>query len=160
CLPLPAVTSVTRARPPLGQDTPWGGKMHLELNHDPRECVFFDVETQSLADLKKVGGRKYAADPSTRVLTADFLIDGAHHAWLPTHRWAGGPPSIDAALVRPPGMDLPVVVHQTPGLPEPVVRAVQANRVFVGHNLAEFDHWVWRHKLSPLPRRWFDTILS
>ena len=57
--------------------------MELVLDHDEREAVFFDLETQSFADLKKVGGRRYAADPSTRVLTAVFLIDGVHHVWIP-----------------------------------------------------------------------------
>jgi DNA polymerase len=134
--------------------------MHLELTHDPAECVFFDFETQSQADLKKVGGRKYAADASTRVLTADFLIDGTHHAWVPATLWPDRPPPIDATFVTPRGMDTPIVVHHTPGLPEPVVQAVCHQRIFVGHNLAEFDYWVWSHKLTPLPSRWFDTLFT
>jgi DNA polymerase len=134
--------------------------MHLELIHDPQECVFFDLETQSLANLKKVGGRKYAADLSTRVLTADFLIDGIHHAWVPNHLWTASPPPINSEMVTPPDVTLPVVVHQTPGLPEPVVEAVRQDRIFVAHNLAEFDYWIWHHLLNPLPVRWFDTLFT
>lgn len=134
--------------------------MHLELNHEAGECVWFDLETQSLADVRKVGGRKYAEHPSTRVLTADFLIDGVHHAWIPAGLWAGGPHPIDIAAVTPAGLTAPVVVHLTPGLPEPVVEAVRNNRVFVAHNLAEFDYWVWSRQLAPLPARWFDTLFT
>jgi DNA polymerase len=134
--------------------------MQLALTHDAQECVFFDLETQSLADLKQVGGRKYAADPSTRVLTADFLIDGVHHAWVPATLWPDGPPPLDVTTVTPPDLAAPVVVHQTPGLPEPVVEAVRQDRVFVGHNLTEFDYWVWRHQLTPVPTRWFDTLFT
>jgi DNA polymerase len=34
----------------------------------------FDFETQSKADLKKVGGRRYAEDPSTRLLSVAFCV--------------------------------------------------------------------------------------
>src|SRR3954465_8590573 len=109
--------------------------MELALDHEPDECVFFDLETQSLADIKAVGGRKYAADPSTRVLTADFLIDGVHHAWVPDHLWDGAVPPFDAAAVTPIGGRFPVVVHGGRELPAPVREAVARGRVFVGHNV-------------------------
>jgi DNA polymerase len=134
--------------------------MELALDHDPEECVFFDLETQSLADVKAVGGRKYAADPSTRVLTADFLIDGVHHAWVPDHLWDGAVPRLDVATLTPVGCRSPVVLHHGPGLPGPVREAIARDRVFVGHNLAEFDAWVWTHRLRPVPTRWFDTLLT
>jgi DNA polymerase bacteriophage-type len=134
--------------------------MRLALDHDVEECVFFDLETQSLADVKAVGGRKYASDPSTRVLTADFLIDGVHHAWVPDHLWDGAIPRFDVAAATPAGCGFPVVVHQGLGLPGPVLEAVARDRVFVGHNVAEFDAWVWKHKLRPVPTRWFDTLLT
>src|SRR5262245_32886207 len=134
--------------------------MKLALDHDADDCVFFDLETQSLADVKAVGGRKYAAHPSTRVLTADFLIDGVHHAWVPDHLWDGPPPRLEAEVVTPAGCRSPVVVHPGPDLPGPVREAVSRDRVFVGHNLAEFDAWVWTHRLRPIPTRWFDTLLT
>src|SRR3954447_12168004 len=92
--------------------TNWEESMDLALDHDADECVFFDLETQSLADVKAVGGRKYAADPSTRVLTADFLIDGVHHAWVPDHLWDGAIPRFDVAAATPAECRSPVVVHQ------------------------------------------------
>ena len=135
--------------------------MQLDLDHTPGECVFFDLETQSLADIRATGGRRYAADPSTRILTADFLIDGVHHAWIPDHLWAGSPPpGFDLASVTPAACQFPVVIHQGPDLPGPVLEAIAKNRVFVGHNLAEFDAWVWTHRLRPVPTRWFDTLLT
>lgn len=47
-----------------------------------------------------------------------------------------------------------------PRAPGPVVEAVRQDRVFVAHNLMGFDYWIWLCKLSPLPERWFDTLLS
>src|SRR5262249_20375996 len=100
--PLRSVPFVTwrPGAPPHSPPPPFGGRsrpVQLALDHDAAECVYFDLETQSLADVKAVGGRKYAADPSTRVLTADFLIDGVHHAWVPDHLWDGPAPRFDVA---------------------------------------------------------------
>ena len=134
--------------------------MDLALDHDADDCVFFDLETQSFADIKAVGGRQYAAHPSTRVLTADFLIDGVHHAWVPDHLWDGPPPCFDAATVTSAGAGFPVIVHGGRELPGPVVEAVRRDRVFVAHNLAEFDARVWARTLRPVPARWFDTLLT
>src|SRR5438309_1311024 len=125
--------------------------MELTLDHKPDECVFFDLETQSLADIKAVGGRKYAAHPSTRVLTADFLIDGGHHAWVPDQVWGGPPPRLDVTAATPIGGRFPVVLHRGEALPGPVIEAVRQGRVFVAHNLAEFDAHVWGHALRPVP---------
>lgn len=91
--------------------------MRLDFDHDDTECVYFDLETQSRADLKAVGGRKYTSDPSTRVLTADFLIDGVHRAWVPSTLWWGPVPEMPLSLVQPADCSRPVVVHQCPGLP-------------------------------------------
>src|SRR5258705_225176 len=107
------VTTVTwrPGRPPIRRHHPfWEENMRLALDHDADECVFFDLETQSLADVKAVGGRKYASDSSTRVLTADFLIDGVHHAWVPDHLWDGAIPCFDVAAATPAGCRYPVVV--------------------------------------------------
>jgi DNA polymerase len=136
--------------------------MDLVLDHDEREAVFFDLETQSFADLKKVGGRRYAADPSTRVLTAVFLIDGVHHVWIPSGLFSGSAPPFGwgNAAMTPAGCRFPVVVHHCLGLPSPVLQAIADDRIFVGHNLTEFDYHVWRHKVHPLPRRWYDTLFT
>jgi DNA polymerase bacteriophage-type len=136
--------------------------MELVLDHHEREAVFFDLETQSFADLKKVGGRRYAADPSTRVLTAVFLIDSVHHVWIPCDLSSGSAPLFGwgNAAMTPAGSRFPVVVHHCLGLPGPVLQAIADDRVFVGHNLTEFDYHVWRHKIHPLPRRWYDTLFT
>ena len=42
----------------------------LDFDHAPEEVILFDVETQSAADLREVGGRIYAADPTTRPLVS------------------------------------------------------------------------------------------
>ena len=62
--------------------------------------------------------------------------------------------------MTPAGSRFPVVVHHCLGLPGPVLQAIADDRVFVGHNLTEFDYHVWRHKIHPLPRRWYDTLFT
>ena len=52
----------------------------------PVISIGLDLETWSEADLKTVGTYKYAADPSTDVLCASFVVDGqiqALHVLLP-----------------------------------------------------------------------------
>src|SRR6516165_11949026 len=99
--------------------------MELVLYHDPENCVFCDIETQSLAKLKAVGGRKYAAHDSTRILTVAFWADGTYHAWVPDHLWTGPIPTFDPATVTPEYIDLPVVTHQGSTLPAPVLEAIE-----------------------------------
>ena len=45
--------------------------------------VFIDLETRSEVDLKKAGGRAYAAHASTKILTAVALLDERALAWCP-----------------------------------------------------------------------------
>lgn len=125
---------------------------------DP-DPVFFDLETQSAADLKAVGGRLYAQDATTRVLTAVFLIDGTFHVWIPGYH-AKAP---DAAKLWPAqlGPARPVGVRHGP-LPDAVRDAVRAGRLFVAHNCFGFDRYIWRHciaarELIGCPA-WADTL--
>jgi DNA polymerase bacteriophage-type len=59
----------------------------------PRRIVI-DVETRSLADLRKVGAARYAADPSTDVWCAAYAIDDQ-----PVELWLPGEP-VPAAIVK------------------------------------------------------------
>jgi DNA polymerase len=83
--------------------------------------VVIDVETRSLADLKKVGAWRYAADPSTDVWCVGYAIDDD-----PVELWLPGepvPPAILAAAADP-------------------------GFVFVAHN-AGFERAIFAHVLVP-----------
>jgi hypothetical protein len=43
-------------------------------------------------------------------------------------------------------------------LPSPIADAVGEGREFIAHNCHEFDEWVWKEKLSPVPFCFGDTI--
>lgn len=118
--------------------------------------VFFDLETRSLADLKQVGGRRYAADPSTEVMSLVCTIDGGVHVWVPSSLGVTLPPD---AEIWPDGFDRrPVYVHETPTLPSPIADAVRVGRTFVAHNCDDFDRLVWSTLIDPVPSYWYDTI--
>ncbi len=51
------------------------------------DVVLVDFETRSRADLKAIGGRNYAAHPSTEVLCACFYADGEHFEWRYHDTW-------------------------------------------------------------------------
>jgi DNA polymerase len=129
--------------------------------HDD-EAVLFDLETRSAADLKAIGGRAYARHPSTRILTLVARIDGVNHCWVPSTLWPGAmPPRIDTVTVpKAYGDPGPVQVYVQPELPQPIVDAVEQDRVFVAHNCMGFDAHVWTQKIHPVPRRWYDTIYA
>ena len=88
--------------------------------------VFIDVETQSACDIK-LGGRRYAADPTTRILSVVALIDGVHVVWTPSTII-----SLDPALVRPAGApkDLTITACSGRELPPPLLDALHAGRPF------------------------------
>jgi DNA polymerase len=117
------------------------------------EPVFLDLETRSKADLKVVGGRNYALDPSTSILTAVALLDGKVLAWVPLATEA-------PAVTWPTGFGpaLPVEVFVGPELPSPLAEAVAAGRAFCAHNARTFDSLVWAARGLPEPSRWLDTV--
>lgn len=129
--------------------------------HD-QEAVLFDLETRSACNLKTAGGRAYARHPSTRVLTLVVRIDGVNHCWVPSTLWPGGMPPVISSLSVPKeyGDPGPVQIYVQPELPQPVVDAIEQDRVFVAHNCLGFDAFVWSEKIRPVPRRWYDTLYA
>ncbi len=119
--------------------------------------VLYDFETQSAADLPRVGGRNYAAHESTRVYCACFSIDGELHLWLP-----GQDLTLPCfADLWPHQFGTPRHIESWDGpkwLPTVVEDAVAAGRTFTAHNGDMFDKHVWQAKLRPVPEKWGDTI--
>ena len=128
----------------------------LDFDHAPEEVILFDVETQSAADLREVGGRMYAADPTTRPLVTVFLADGRLVVWLPRYLWANGcVPPLSTHAMAPAGYGPvpPIQLHVGDDLPP-----LDLGKVFVAHNLADFDFHIACRFWPRVPRRWYDTL--
>lgn len=116
--------------------------------------LFIDLETRSAADLRKIGGRKYASDPSTELLSVVALVDEAVILWFPTLTAAID----DIPWPEGPWAPMPVEVFVGPELPAQIQQAIDSGRPFVGHNCWEFDALVWAAQGLPEPTRWVDTL--
>src|SRR5262245_5757171 len=104
----------------------------LDFDHGPDEAIFFDVETQSAADLREVGGRIYAADPTTRPLVTVFLIGGRLVVWLPRYLWPdGNVPPLSTQAMAPVGYGPvpPIELYIRDDMPP-----IDTTKVFVAHN--------------------------
>lgn len=133
----------------------------LDFDHDPDEVVYFDVETQSAADLREVGGRSYAADPTTRPLVTVFLAGTQLTVWLPRYLWPNGNvPPLSAQAMTPIGYGPvpPIELHVGDDLPLAVMEAIAAAKVFAAHNLGDFDYHVAARFWPAVPARWYDTL--
>jgi hypothetical protein len=107
--------------------------------------IFMDLETFSLANLKRVGGRAYANDPSTKIMCACFLVDGVYKLWVPYPcariHWPKGIPPGELEY----GPDF-----ESLGIP--------TDRPWVAHNADEFDSLVWGRRGPVQPVGWVDTL--
>jgi DNA polymerase len=81
--------------------------------------IILDLETTSLADLRRTGAHAYAEHLSTRITVACFTIDAG-----PVETWLTGPP------------------------PACFVNAVQSGAIVVAHNYM-FEHAMYFAKLVP-----------
>lgn len=131
----------------------------IQWQHD-LPPVYLDFETQSAADLKAVGGRKYAADPSTRVLSLVVLIDDVVITWVPSGLFTK---QVHAKVFHdewPQGHVLrDRITYCCPDLPQLIREAADAGRLFVGHNVLGFDRFIWREKVGGNEPLWADTLL-
>lgn len=106
--------------------------------------IFMDLETYSLANLKMVGGRAYANDPTTRIMCACFLVDGVYKLWVP-HEHVG------IYWPKKVGAPQPLEIHRE--FPD-----ISTDRPWVAHNADEFDALVWARSGLPQPCEWVDTL--
>jgi DNA polymerase len=120
--------------------------------------VFIDLETRSALDIE-VGGRRYANDPSTEILTLAALWDDRAVVWapplerpLPADRlWPGG---YEACGIP----ERPVASFAGPTFPAPLAAALAGGRALCAHNALGFDRYVWRARGLPEPAAWLDTL--
>ena len=115
--------------------------------------ILIDLETRSAVSLRDRGGRRYAADPSTAILSCVALIDGQVIVWAPL--------AAEAPAVGWPegfGPALPATVFIGPDPPRPLAEAVRAGRPFCSHNARGFDQPVWAGQGLPEPAAWVDTL--
>ena len=109
----------------------------FDFNHAFDDVIFFDVETQSAADLRQVGGRIYAANPKTRPLVTVFLVGGQLLVWVPRYLWPNSrvpPLPIRAMTPQGYGPVPPIELHIGDDMPP-----IDVSKVFVAHNLGDFD---------------------
>lgn len=95
--------------------------------------VLLDFETRSRADLKVVGGRKYAYDPTTQIINLGYSIglDGPEKTWWPID----GEP-----------------------MPADLRAAVAGGSPLVAHNAYNFDMHVWNAQGYPAAAKWIDSL--
>jgi DNA polymerase len=113
--------------------------------------VFLDLETRSRVPIS-IGGRRYAADRSTEILSAVASLDGRILIWTP------GRPTPTLSWPEGFGEERPIDADAGADLPLPLARAIAAGRPLVAHNAMNFEQHVWRAKGLPAPSRWIDTM--
>jgi DNA polymerase len=126
--------------------TPWPGSK----NGLP---IFIDLETRSRANLRAVGGRRYAADPTTEILSCVAHLGDHIVVWTP------GRPAPELRWPDGFGQPLTIETHSGNELPLRLREAITVGRSVVAHNAFGFDAHVWAAKQLPAPSRWIDTML-
>ncbi len=121
--------------------------------------VFIDVKTRSACNLDE-GGRRYAAHPSTDILSVVAKIDERIIVWTPAST-----ETLPAERLWPEGVEPNVSVDTFvgPTLPAPLVNAISAGHSFCGHNVFEFTSRIWAAttmKCSSAPAVWIDTLIE
>jgi len=114
--------------------------------------VFIDLETRSCCDLPEKGGHNYAADPTTRLLTASWSAEkDVFHLWLPG---ADELPPVDYVATHLSDCE----VHVGPEIPGELLALIETGRPWAAHNAWSFDEPVWS-ALYPEhePQSWIDT---
>ena len=125
--------------------------------------VYLDFETRSRCDLRRHGGRRYAADPSTELLCAIAAVDRGEflevYAWGrldagPPVGWAVGEEHLKALSFAPEDVRY---AGWWAELPEEIRFLAESGATFVAHNAHGFDRHVWDHFDYP-PAHWRDSM--
>lgn len=117
---------------------------------DYSRCVLLDCETQSAADLRTVGARRYMRHESTRPMSlVALLASGEVVVWVPPGCGPSGLAALQSNDVWPDGYaQRPCEVHFGTPLPDTLVRSADAGHTFVAHN-APFDADAWELLTPP-----------
>jgi DNA polymerase len=124
--------------------------------------VWVDLETQSAANLRQVGAKIYLRHPSTRLLSAVFLLDGTLIVWVPAGR---GPKDLgdlcnswDGSSITPSGCEYDVILWIDENPPDCVIDAIRNGATFIAHNAETFDALAWELLVGGPQPSWYDTI--
>lgn len=101
--------------------------------------------------MKARGGWNYARDPSTRLLTVAWCVDGRFHVWLPGVSEPLRPEYAATHLGD-------ATLHTGPSVPAALI--AETGRAWVAHNADGFDSLVWEALTPPeaQPVEWIDTV--
>lgn len=116
--------------------------------------VLCDLETQSAADLKKVGSQAYLRDKSTRLMSAVFLLGDRLVVWVPASRL----PVAIHGMIPLWYSGYPVHFETGEQSPRCIQDAIRDGAVFVAHNADNFDRVAWETLVGGPQPDWYDTI--
>ena len=114
----------------------------------PIRPVFIDIETQSCCDISVVGGRRYAYDPSTKLVSVVAMLDNVMVVWAPNRELPIETESLWPERISP---KLPLRLFCGGDIPDVLADAVRAGRPLCAHNAYGFDAHVWRAQGLPVP---------
>lgn len=112
-------------------------------------CAFVDIETQSAVDIREVGGRTYAAHPSTRICVLSMLINDQLLVWTPGR-------GVKAEGLVPEDVSINAFMYDDAELPD-AMRVAAERSTLVAHNAVGFDSRIWA-RCTGVPSTWFDTL--
>lgn len=110
--------------------------------------ITIDFETQSEADLVKVGAWAYSKHPTTRAICVCWKVDDQ-----PVRRWW------PSGMVRPDGT-IREGSADTDKMPPDLAQALMDGHLIEAHNVS-FEKSIWENVLDwwmPRPERWRDTM--
>lgn len=123
---------------------------------DDPNPIFIDFETQSACDLREKGGRHYAYDPTTRILSLIAKIDGVYHVWLPLLPTDPMPEQIEQAQLSFYGIDVSKLrIYSGESVPQ-IFKDIEG-RTAVAQNGLAFDYFLWQRFIKT-SMKWADTM--
>ena len=131
---------------------------------DPKKVVHIDLETQSVASLKKVGGSAYLRDSTTRLMCLVAKHDNLVLVWAPRSRLPGRGLTLAPGALWPEG-----IARSTEGImfcqgeepPAELLEWIAKGYTFVAHNATGFDAEAYELLVGgPQPAAWYDTMYA
>ena len=139
--------------------------LHAEIARNKREIirriappVFVTLKSRSDCPLYE-GGRKYAEDPTTEIVSCIADIDGKYIIWLPQDEQCGVELSQSLSNL-PPREDsgTRIELFIGPELPEALQDVIEIGRCFCVHSAQRTTEEIWLTKVNPQPAGWINTF--